>query len=175
MGEAISLNHFRISRFDQPQRRFSPSGVFPVRSQSLPQELLVEDVVLGADRVDDEKMMTAFFPLLRGFEMLHPLLVFFPEGGREASSRPRICCASLSSEDSSMMFNPCLHFQSHPNFSHAESQTKREPRRNNPCLLIHLVIISRLVRGGLGRVMIGSDLRCSGMTVEAVFRLAEGY
>lgn len=47
----------------------------------LPQELLVEDVVLGADRVDDEKDDDRLFPLLRGFEMLHPLLVFFPEGG----------------------------------------------------------------------------------------------
>ena len=71
-----------ISRFHQPQFRFSLRGFF--RSGlllPLPHQLFVEDVVFGPDRVDDEKDDDRFFPFFCGFETLHPLLVFFPEGG----------------------------------------------------------------------------------------------
>ena len=70
-----------ISRFDQPQLRFSPWWFFR-SGLLLPQELLIEDVVFGPDRVDDEKDNDRFFPFFRGFEMFHSVFVFSPEGGK---------------------------------------------------------------------------------------------
>jgi hypothetical protein len=72
---------FTKPSLDEPQIRPSPLRLFFRADLVLTEDLFVKDVILGADGIDDKKNDDRFFPILRGFEMLHPILVFPPEGG----------------------------------------------------------------------------------------------
>ena len=82
-----------------------------------------------------KKMMTAFSHSFVGSKCSIRFLYFSQREEREASSRPRICCANLSSEDSSIVFDPWIYFFE-PILTSAvwkvkPKQDRAAPRQNN--------------------------------------------
>ena len=71
--------------------------------------IFVEDVILHAHGIDDEKDDNGFLPLFRCLEMLHSSSYIFPtELVRDASSRLRMFSAILSNADSSTVISSFL-------------------------------------------------------------------